>query len=151
MTATTIFPLATWAEGTNQNSTPANDNALRMQALQAPAIDFAAAAPGGSPSPLPYDQYVVSATWGGFTAGNIVVYTNGAWKEFAAFNGMIKVINGVLYRRIGGVWVQGPLVTVAAPSTATSTGVKGQVAYDSTHFYQCIATNTWVRCSLATW
>lgn len=151
MSATVIFPLATWQEGTNQNSTPANDNALRMQAIEAPALDFAAAAPGGSPSPLPYDQYVVSTTWGGFAVGSIVIYVNGTWKGFAAYNGMTKIINGVLYRRIGGAWVQGPLVTVAAPALATSAGVKGQVAYDSTHFYQCIATNTWVRCSLATW
>lgn len=39
---------------------------------------------------------------------------------------------------------------VAVPATATSTGVAGQVAYDSTHFYVCVATNTWVRQTLAT-
>ncbi len=37
-----------------------------------------------------------------------------------------------------------------APATATSTGTAGQVAYDATHFYVCVATNTWVRCTLAT-
>lgn len=36
------------------------------------------------------------------------------------------------------------------PATAASTGTAGQVAYDATHFYVCIATNTWVRVSLAT-
>lgn len=151
MSATTIFPLAVWQENTNQNSTPANDNALRMQAIEAPALDFASAAPGGSPSPLPNDQYVVSVTWGGHAVGNIVIYVSGTWKEFAVYNGMTKVINGVIYRRVAGAWVQGPVVTVAAPLTATSTGVKGQIAYDATHFYVCIATNTWVRCALATW
>lgn len=39
---------------------------------------------------------------------------------------------------------------VAAPAVATSLGTPGQVAYDSTHFYVCIATNTWVRVVLAT-
>lgn len=39
---------------------------------------------------------------------------------------------------------------VAAPALATSTGTPGQVAFDATHFYVCIATNTWVRCTLAT-
>lgn len=39
---------------------------------------------------------------------------------------------------------------VAVPATASSTGTAGQVAYDATHFYVCIATNTWVRCTLAT-
>lgn len=151
MTATAIFPLAAWLEGTNQNSTPANDNALRMQAIQAPALDFAAAAPGGSPTPLPYDQYVVSVTWGGFAVGNIVIYLDGTWKEFAVYNGMTKVINGAVYRRISGAWVESPLLTVAAPATAASDGSAGQIAYDATHLYVCIATNTWVRCVLATW
>jgi len=36
------------------------------------------------------------------------------------------------------------------PPTASSTGVSGQVAYDATHFYVCVATNTWVRASLST-
>ena len=39
---------------------------------------------------------------------------------------------------------------VAVPATATSTGTAGQVAYDATHFYVCIATNTWVRGTLTT-
>ena len=39
---------------------------------------------------------------------------------------------------------------VAAPSTASSAGVPGQIAYDATHIYVCVATNTWVRAVLAT-
>lgn len=39
---------------------------------------------------------------------------------------------------------------VAAPSTATSAGVAGSIAYDATHIYVCVATNTWVRAALAT-
>jgi hypothetical protein len=38
----------------------------------------------------------------------------------------------------------------AAPATATSPGVPGQVAYDATHFYICVASNTWVRATLST-
>jgi hypothetical protein len=34
---------------------------------------------------------------------------------------------------------------VAVPITPTSTGVKGQRAYDSTYVYECIETNTWAR------
>ncbi len=40
---------------------------------------------------------------------------------------------------------------VAAPATATSTGVTGTIAYDSSYIYVCVATNTWVRAALATW
>lgn len=39
---------------------------------------------------------------------------------------------------------------VTVPATATSTGVAGQVAYDATHIYVCVATNVWVRATLAT-
>jgi len=39
---------------------------------------------------------------------------------------------------------------VAAPALATSPGTPGQVAYDSTHLYVCVANATWVRTTLAT-
>ena len=39
---------------------------------------------------------------------------------------------------------------VLAPANATAVGKPNQVAYDATHFYVCIATNTWVRATLAT-
>lgn len=39
----------------------------------------------------------------------------------------------------------------AVPSTAGSTGVAGQIAYDSTYLYICVATNTWKRVALSTW
>jgi hypothetical protein len=39
----------------------------------------------------------------------------------------------------------------AVPATATSTGIVGQVAYDSTWFYVCTATNTWRRAALSSW
>lgn len=38
-----------------------------------------------------------------------------------------------------------------APASATADGTKGDVAYDATHLYVCIATNQWVRSALATW
>ena len=40
---------------------------------------------------------------------------------------------------------------VAVPSTASSTGIAGQIAYSSSYIYVCVATNTWKRASLSTW
>ncbi len=40
---------------------------------------------------------------------------------------------------------------VSAPSTASSTGTAGQIAYDSSYMYVCTATNTWKRTALTTW
>jgi len=42
-------------------------------------------------------------------------------------------------------------VRVSVPATSTSTGVVGQFSADSSWFYICTATNTWVRAALATW
>lgn len=42
------------------------------------------------------------------------------------------------------------LLLGTAPATATSPGTKGQLAFDATHLYVCIATNTWIRAAFAT-
>lgn len=42
------------------------------------------------------------------------------------------------------------VTVVAVPGSATATGKLNQIAYDATHIYVCVATNTWVRATLAT-
>lgn len=37
------------------------------------------------------------------------------------------------------------------PVNATDPGTPGQIAYDGSFFYLCVATDTWVRTPLATW
>jgi hypothetical protein len=44
-----------------------------------------------------------------------------------------------------------PCPTSSVPVTVTSTGTAGQLAYNSSHVYVCVATNTWRRASLSTW
>lgn len=39
---------------------------------------------------------------------------------------------------------------VAVPGSATAAGKPNQIAYDATHIYVCVATNVWVRATLAT-
>jgi hypothetical protein len=53
---------------------------------------------------------------------------------------------GLIYKAL----LSGPPAWQTVPATATSTGTAGQVAYDATHLYVCVATNTWVRVALAT-
>lgn len=38
-----------------------------------------------------------------------------------------------------------------APATANATGVAGEIRYDSSYVYICVATNTWKRSELSTW
>lgn len=61
--------------------------------------------------------------------------------------------NGVL-RRTAGTWgvdTSEYAAVVGAPATATSTGTAGQIAYDNSFIYICIATNTWERAAIASW
>jgi len=43
------------------------------------------------------------------------------------------------------------IATAKTPSSATDTGVAGQVCWDADYIYVCTATNTWKRTSIATW
>jgi len=38
-----------------------------------------------------------------------------------------------------------------APATATSAGSAGQIAFDASYFYICVATDTWRRVGIAAW
>ena len=40
---------------------------------------------------------------------------------------------------------------VAAPASASASGTAGDIAYDSSYFYVCTATDTWKRVAIATW
>lgn len=42
-------------------------------------------------------------------------------------------------------------VITGTPASAAAAGVAGQVAYDSSFIYVCVATNTWTRAAIATW
>ena len=39
-------------------------------------------------------------------------------------------------------------ITTSVPATSGSTGTKGQIAYDSSYVYICVATNTWIRSAI---
>ncbi len=44
-----------------------------------------------------------------------------------------------------------PVVTLSdVPATASSAGVRGDMAADGAHVYFCVATDTWVRANLTT-
>jgi hypothetical protein len=43
------------------------------------------------------------------------------------------------------------ITTPSVPASASSACAKGQVAYDSSYLYLCVATDTWKRAALATW
>ena len=46
---------------------------------------------------------------------------------------------------------QDRIASTGAPSSATDTGVAGDIRYDSGYVYIAVATNTWKRAALTTW
>jgi hypothetical protein len=42
-------------------------------------------------------------------------------------------------------------ILVSAPAFTTSLGTAGQLAFDSSNVYVCVAANTWRRTALTTW
>lgn len=52
----------------------------------------------------------------------------------------------------GDLNITGKLITTAnTPAGPTAPGVPGQIAWNSTHIFVCVAANTWKRASLSTW
>ena len=43
------------------------------------------------------------------------------------------------------------IVSNSAPANSSANGFAGQIAYDSSYVYVCIANNTWKRADLTTW
>lgn len=37
------------------------------------------------------------------------------------------------------------------PTSASDTGIKGQICWDANYIYVCVATDTWKRVAIATW
>lgn len=43
------------------------------------------------------------------------------------------------------------IVATSAPASASASGTPGQIAYDASYVYVCVATNTWKRVAISTW
>jgi hypothetical protein len=96
--------------------------------------------------------------------------------QSATAGGILVVINGVMQRPDVAYTVSGTQITFAeiplttdiidvrfiapgqpaglnlignaVPATSTSSGVSGQVAYDASYVYICVATDTWIRANI---
>lgn len=91
--------------------------------------------PAGSTASVPVITQTVSLPGSSGTAQNPLVHALFADPTTS----LISALNGFTF------------APVSVPGTASSTCVKNQWAFDATHWYVCINTNTWVRGTLATW
>ena len=44
-----------------------------------------------------------------------------------------------------------PIITNKTPASAGASGVKGEIAWDSSYLYVCVADDTWKRVAISTW
>jgi hypothetical protein len=90
---------------------------------------------------------VASAGWKTSGSGTIVFNTTGDCCILQFVQGKWYVIGN------NSCVVEGvqPAEVVSAPGTASSTGLAGQIAYDSSYVYVCVAANTWKRAAIASW
>lgn len=76
-----------------------------------------------------------------------------------------QYVNGILYDTVTGERLAYPTLTkdkadqpmagtgqsVATVALATSPGTPGEIRFNTTHAFFCIAKNTWRRVAIATW
>lgn len=135
--STPILPFAPWESGTNQNSIPANDNALRSQILNGLVISDSTDAQPGSPSAG--DIYIMTGSasgtqWSTFDEFDLAIYDGeGTWHAYAPVEGICVNIAGALNQWDGsgyvavttGGGVGAPVVTESGTSLAATPGNAG--------------------------
>lgn len=131
-----FLPPAMWESGTNQNSIPANDNALRFQISQSNFNNATTAQPG---SPAEGDCYIIQAThtgaqWASFTSGDLAIYSGGTWYAYSPSEGNRVSVDGAIYIYTSGSWTVasgggGGSGDVVGPASATDSAV---ALFDST-------------------
>jgi hypothetical protein len=102
-------------------------------------------------------------------SGEVLRYNGTTWVDAKiGLNDITAVLigtaaTGEVLRYNGTNWVDARLAStdlsdssslpriVSVPSTATSSGSAGQIAYDASFLYVCVATNTWRRVAIGTW
>lgn len=116
-----ILPLAVWEEGTLQNDVPANDNALRVEAMRRPVL-------GTEDSPtssIDGDVFFVGGSPSGafatFDPNDIAIYRGGNWYAWAPVQGL--QVNGYVYTGSAGWTASGGGGGGAVDSVNGQTGI----------------------------
>lgn len=93
--STPILPLAVWQSGTNENSIPANDNALRVEILTRQALGTA----NSGPAAVQGDVWLVGSSPTGnfstFSPDDIAIYDGLGWHAYAPIDGLPLIVDNV--------------------------------------------------------
>lgn len=125
-----ILPLLEWPPGIQQASVPANDNALRNEALSMPALGVA----NDESAPDDGDIWIVGDTPAGafasFDEHDIALYRDG-WHAWAPIEGVRLVVADVRKLFDGAEWIDDPSVTGGSGSVDSVNGQTGAVVLEA--------------------
>jgi hypothetical protein len=128
-----ILPLLQWPAGIQQASVPANDNALRLEALSRPCLGVANDEAGGDSDG---DVWIVGDTptgaFAGFDEHDIALYQFGSWYAWAPVSGLRIVVNDVRKMFDGSDWIDDPSVSGGGGGSGAYTIVTEVVASTAT-------------------
>jgi hypothetical protein len=145
--STAFLPPAQWASGTNQNSIPANDNALRFQISQSNVNNATTAQPALTSPADDGKCYIIQSThtgaqWAGFTPKDVAVFYGGTWYAYAPVEGLKVSVGSAIYMYTGGAWASTGGGGMTNPMTTT-----GDIIYSSSGTTPArlgVGTNGWV-------
>ncbi len=113
-----ILPLRQWPAGIQHASVPANDNALRLEALSRPVLGVADDEDSGA---VGGDVWIVGATptgaFASFDENDLALYhvnettEVGGWHAWAPVEGLRVVVNDVRKVFDGAAWIDDPSIT----------------------------------------
>jgi hypothetical protein len=113
-----ILPLRQWPAGIQQASVPANDNALRLEALSRPALGVA---DNETTGPVDGEVWIVGSgpegAFASFDEHDIALYhvdppsTVGGWHAWAPVVGVRTVVDDVRMVFDGTEWIEDPSIT----------------------------------------
>ncbi|MBS0661374.1 MAG: hypothetical protein JSR82_24440 [Verrucomicrobia bacterium] len=66
-------------------------------------------------------------------------------------SGRMAIIKSATVTDYGDLRVRSIFTSTKTPASASDTGTTGEIAWDSSCLYVCVATNTWKRAALASW
>lgn len=126
------LPLTTpdwWESGTNQNSVPANNNALRfMISTRDGVADDVTAQPTLTTPADDGDWYIIPAAatgaqWATFDQDSVAIFFGGAWYEFTPVEGDKISVDGTFLIYTSGAWTP-----ITIPAAATWGAITGTLA-----------------------
>jgi hypothetical protein len=85
-------------------------------------------------------------------AGSAGNSTGEMWLDTSSAYPVLYVWNGSTWKSQSAFVADSIVISASkTPSSASDTGIAGQIAWDADYIYVCVATDTWKRVGISTW